>query len=527
MIMAAGQIESLSCCVPETGWELEVCSKQPILRQDLVRMCKVGCTSDSCPKSGFMHPECLYQLENEMIKLLNARLTQKDSIRKNHWHQDDYRQNLWKHPTYNILYRDMKCDCGKGMLKKDLNWPPISRKIKAKVGNAASKKSSERTTLNFKDKVPVHYVPSVRAEFPRPAGDSSQRESAIPGAVFADPKVIKRGEVVMFNGKWGQIKNLGSKEEKPTYFKNEVIVSLEKAADMKVGSEVEYQSEKKGKKHEAVMVKLVKSAEVVEQGVVSHWVPHQLAGVITCDNRQELLLSRKAFAPGGFSGDIVGKRVQFKMDSTRCEARCVEVLAGQNTDIGAFTNAELEQCWTLREAVKEDSVLAGAVAGLETGEQAALTTSLIPFLPRLAVHPVGWRVVVALAAAGTTETQHNLVNLLQSHFLQLAECGAGAACLLSCLACLPSPLLVRLGRAGCEVAARLTGPHSASWRNWDCAYSAPACRSCSTAATPASWTRCWTSSAGRPRRNSCRAGRIRPRPYRSGAAGCFDNTENL
>ena len=145
----------------------------------------------------------------------------------------------------------------------------------------------------------------------------------------------------------------------------------------------------------------------------------------------------------------------------RCEARCVEVLAGQNTDIGAFTNAELEQCWTLREAVKEDSVLAGAVAGLETGEQAALTTSLIPFLPRLAVHPVGWRVVVALAAAGTTETQHNLVNLLQSHFLQLAECGAGAACLLSCLACLPSPLLVRLGLAGCEVAARLTGPHSA------------------------------------------------------------------
>ena len=317
-------LESLICCVPTSMWQSSVCSGRQILREDLVNMGKVNCTSKACTQSGFMHPECIFELEELMIKLLKSRQFtnsgQKESFRKFDWNTKHGRTFLWKSPAYKFLSKEIKCDCGNGTLHRDIDWPPVSRKpkkIKVKAASLVKGKAapaSEKTELNFKDKTLVQYVPSVQPAFSRPFLEKSD---TIPGAVFVDPKTVKRGEVIMFNGKWGQLKNLCSPmEEKPTYFKREAVVAIEHTDELIVGSEVEYQSEKKGKKHEAVMVKLVKSAEVMQQGVVSHWVPQQLAGVVTCDTR-ELLVTRKAFVPGGFTADIVGKLVRFKMDSTR------------------------------------------------------------------------------------------------------------------------------------------------------------------------------------------------------------------
>jgi len=151
----------------------------------------------------------------------------------------------------------------------------------------------------------------------------------------------------------------------------------------------------------------------------------------------------------------------------RTEARAVEVVEGQKGEIPAghseelFSPAELDGSELLQEAVDPESGLAGLVGALGPEEAASLATSLLPFLPRLAAHTAGWRVVAVLAAAASIETQNQLAAVLQSHFLQLAESGPGAACLLSCLACLPTPLLPRLARAASAVAAQLTGPNSA------------------------------------------------------------------
>ena len=65
---------------------------------------------------------------------------------------------------------------------------------------------------------------------------------------------------------------------------------------------MEYKTEKRGKKLEAVMVR---------SGLVTHWVLEELAGVI---RSEEVLVYRREFVHGGFDSDIVGKSVAFKLD---------------------------------------------------------------------------------------------------------------------------------------------------------------------------------------------------------------------
>ena len=72
-----------------------------------------------------------------------------------------------------------------------------------------------------------------------------------------------------------------------------------------VGDEVEYnyKTEKRGKKLEAVMVRLVKNVECRSR-MVTHWVTKQLAEVIRSE--VVVLVYRRQFVPGGFDSDIEG-----------------------------------------------------------------------------------------------------------------------------------------------------------------------------------------------------------------------------
>ena len=115
-------LESLICCVPTSMWQSSVCSGRPIFREDLVNMGKVNCTSKACTQSGFMHPECIFELEELMIKLLKSRQFtnsgQKESFRKFDWNTKHGRTVLWKPPAYKFLSKEIKCDCGNGTLHR-------------------------------------------------------------------------------------------------------------------------------------------------------------------------------------------------------------------------------------------------------------------------------------------------------------------------------------------------------------------------------------------------------------------------
>ena len=89
-----------------------------------------------------------------------------------------------------------------------------------------------------------------------------------------------------------------------------------------VGRMVEYCSRKQGKKLEAVTVWLLQEPCTTSLGLVSHWVPDQLAGVIQTEEG-DVLVHRRDFIPGGFVADIVGRKVKFRLDRAKMEAASV------------------------------------------------------------------------------------------------------------------------------------------------------------------------------------------------------------
>ena len=246
---------SLSCCVPMS----DVCSMQPILRTNLLTMVKVNCTSASCTQSGFIHPDCFYKLEQSLIRYVSnyqwSNSHKQEAMRKYNWSLDNVRENLWKTPVYNIVSKQINCNCGSGYVKKDLTWPPTNWRKNTKKSKA--KDCSTLPQLNHTGGT-VRYMPSVVPEYPR-----SRPSTSIPGAVFVERELIKRGVIVTWREGVGQIRNVENKEERFCVAREEVLEGA-RGMDLErmVGDEVEYKTEKRGKKLEAVMVRLVKKAEI-------------------------------------------------------------------------------------------------------------------------------------------------------------------------------------------------------------------------------------------------------------------------
>ena len=253
-LMAAPPLGSLRCCAPQTI--AEKCSEEAIDKTKLFSMVKMNCSFPQCDQSGFLHPECLQELEdylNRYIKSLTFTNTHKnESIRKNL----NQRDNIWKEKgMYGFIHKQLGCNCGKGYLKKDLAWPPSNfSRVKKKVAPTVSVASSQLPKLAGYHVTggggkTIRYEPAVRPSFPKLESDlykDMSKSSSIPGASFVDKKVVvKRGEIIFWDGWSGHIKNLENEEERPCLFNAD---SVEGDADnIDVGCQVQYESFKKGK----------------------------------------------------------------------------------------------------------------------------------------------------------------------------------------------------------------------------------------------------------------------------------------
>jgi len=418
--------EGLACCVPMSG----ICSMEPILKSTLLKMIKVNCSSATCTESGFIHPDCFNKLEESLIRYVStyqwSNSHKQESMKKYNWSVDHEREYLWKLPwIFSIISKKLSCPCGSGYLKKDLGWPPVNWRKNAKKVKSKPKDSSSLPRLSH-DGGKVRYIPSVVPEYP----DTEVGRGHIPGAVFADNNTkVKRGVIVSWVQGVGQIRNLVNKEERMCQAKDEVVVGREKNMEMMVGSEVEYKTEKKGKKLEAVMVKLVKTVEW-RKGIVTHWVPEELAGVIKSQD-EEVLVYRSEFVPGGFAPDIVGKTVRFKFERARLEATCVRVelveeLVDDRDKSTGFTDHDLIRCPQLSQALCEDSTLVRNLATMSKVEQSHLLDQLEQFIPSLANHNVGYRVVLEMIRQFNGVLLERLVRILSREFFSLAQTKIGA-----------------------------------------------------------------------------------------------------
>lgn len=115
-----------ACCVP-TGCHLA----EPM--DELSNAVKVICNNEQCPQSPFMHRACFEEWQSSVLSFLRS------TGRARSWSEKQRLQNLWTKKGYDLAYKACGCRCGKGHLRKDLDWiPPVAdrkKKQRRKKGN--------------------------------------------------------------------------------------------------------------------------------------------------------------------------------------------------------------------------------------------------------------------------------------------------------------------------------------------------------------------------------------------------------
>ncbi|KAK0169123.1 hypothetical protein PV327_002869, partial [Microctonus hyperodae] len=119
---------TLRCCAPITECLRGDAVIRPNALQDTV---KVICNNDNCPMGQFMHRECFDAWEQTVLTYL------KSCGRARSWSERQRHQNLWTKKGYDLAFKACGCRCGRGHLKKDLDW------MTTNFGNATGQRQDE------------------------------------------------------------------------------------------------------------------------------------------------------------------------------------------------------------------------------------------------------------------------------------------------------------------------------------------------------------------------------------------------
>ena len=153
---------------------------------------------------------------------------------------------------YGYIYKNLRCNCGRGFLRRDLTWPPPNYRRQRRKDNSQSDQNSHLPKLKLQGST-IHYVPSVQPNFPL-ADHDGQESSLPPGAQFLDKAVVvKRGKIVAWDQEApgsGIIKNLTNPEERPVSFSLEAVQGV--VDGLEPGAEVNYTTQRRRKKIEVV-----------------------------------------------------------------------------------------------------------------------------------------------------------------------------------------------------------------------------------------------------------------------------------
>jgi hypothetical protein len=132
--------EEIACCAP-TGCDAVEHSIGP---DDVHAAVRVICNNEQCTLSQFMHRCCFEAWENSVLTYLRS------TGRARSWSEKQRLQNLWTKKGYDLAFKACGCKCGRGHLRKDLNWIPPQAKDsmaeKAKRRNR-KKRANDKPTL--------------------------------------------------------------------------------------------------------------------------------------------------------------------------------------------------------------------------------------------------------------------------------------------------------------------------------------------------------------------------------------------
>lgn len=135
-VIEAHNAVTTRCCMPLSTTCLR--GYQPISIASPVGTVRVLCNNENCRVGSYMHKECFQAWENHVLAYLRS------CGRARSWSEKQRLQNLWTKRGYDLAYRACSCLCGRGHLRKDLDWlPPPELEEDNKTSNRKKKKNRQ------------------------------------------------------------------------------------------------------------------------------------------------------------------------------------------------------------------------------------------------------------------------------------------------------------------------------------------------------------------------------------------------
>lgn len=160
------------CCVPDGVFFKSDCDFRLINGDDLRNCMRVLCNNENCTAGQYMHRKCFEEWEQYVLAFL------KSSGRARSWSDRQCHSNLWSKKGYDLVFKECGCKCGRGFLKKDLDWmPPISNAGLGRLDEEATKKKKKRNRNNQKPTLVLSTVGSSAANVAHHYHQNSQTGS--------------------------------------------------------------------------------------------------------------------------------------------------------------------------------------------------------------------------------------------------------------------------------------------------------------------------------------------------------------
>ncbi|XP_034250271.1 headcase protein-like [Thrips palmi] len=147
------------CCAPTECVRVFTSNNngKEALIHDLRDAVRVVCNNDTCTFGEYMHRECFDQFEQSVLTYL------KSCGRARSWSERQRCQNLWTKKGYDLAFKACGCRCGRGHLRKDLDWTPPAA-TPQREEEAAGKKKKRRNKNNARPVLTLNSVPHYAAK---------------------------------------------------------------------------------------------------------------------------------------------------------------------------------------------------------------------------------------------------------------------------------------------------------------------------------------------------------------------------
>lgn len=135
----------IKCCVPGNC----PVSDELIDTENVGDAVRVYCNSESCDYGNWMHKSCFDEWEQSVLSYLRS------CGRARSWSEKQRLQNLWTKKGYDLAFKACDCNCGRGHIRKDLDYvPPVVDNAPKKQKKKKQPSKPEVSNANVRERRP-------------------------------------------------------------------------------------------------------------------------------------------------------------------------------------------------------------------------------------------------------------------------------------------------------------------------------------------------------------------------------------